>query len=164
MNAANGVSWIGQIADATQRRNELLNISASSNNWYAFAECFPALLEKRVGHKVLRWTMNLITVDPAIWFRFSGNRTIRFWGKMVPNQVFKLFEQPSGIVRLQISGIELKQRIGYFSPARNTNQQTCQSRGDYLRNDWNGSWHIAIRELFGQPKIGVLQLLTGHNR
>ena len=44
--------------------------------------------------------MNLITVDPATDFDFLEHEEFDF-GAMVPNQVFKLLEQPSGKEKLQ---------------------------------------------------------------
>jgi len=103
--------------------------------------------------------MNLITVDPATDFDFLEQETFDF-GAMVPNQVFKLLEQPSGAKKLQnirnlliggssISG-ELEARISQLS-----------SRIVITYGMTETASHIAIRELSGTLKSDLYRCLPG---
>ena len=103
--------------------------------------------------------MNLIPVDPATDFEFLEQENFDF-GAMVPNQVFKLFEQPSGIEKLQnihnlliggsgISG-ELEARISSLS-----------SRIVLTYGMTETASHIAIRELSGKQKSDFYHCLSG---
>jgi len=103
--------------------------------------------------------MNLITVDPATDFEFLEQGTFDF-GAMVPNQVFKLLEQPSGAEKLQnirnllIGGSaisrELERRI---SPLPNRIVLTYGMT--------ETASHIAIRELSGNRKSDFYHCLPG---
>jgi O-succinylbenzoic acid--CoA ligase len=101
--------------------------------------------------------MNLITVDPATDFDCLEQETFDF-GAMVPNQVFKLLEQPSGAEKLQnirnlliggsaISG-ELETRISQLS-----------SRIVITYGMTETASHIAIRELSGTRKSYLYRCL-----
>jgi o-succinylbenzoate---CoA ligase len=103
--------------------------------------------------------MNLIAVDPANYFDFTEQEKFDF-GAMVPNQVFKLLEQPSGIKKLQNirnllvggSGIseEMEARISQLS-----------SRIVLTYGMTETASHIAIRELSGKRKSDLYQCLPG---
>ena len=103
--------------------------------------------------------MNLIAVDPTTDFEFLEDEKFDF-GAMVPNQVFKLFEQSSGIEKLQnihnlliggsgISG-ELEARISPLS-----------SRIVITYGMTETASHIAIRELSGKRKSDFYHCLSG---
>lgn len=103
--------------------------------------------------------MNLITVDPATDFGFLKQEEFDF-GAMVPNQVFKLLEQPSGIEKLKnicnlliggsaISG-ELESQISRLS-----------SRMVITYGMTETASHIAIRELSGNRKSDFYRCLPG---
>ena len=103
--------------------------------------------------------MNLIAVDPATDFNFLEQERFDF-GAMVPNQVLKLLEQPSGIGKLQNirnlliggSGIssELETRISPLS-----------SRVVITYGMTETASHIAIRELSGTRKSDFYCCLPG---
>ena len=103
--------------------------------------------------------MNLITVDPATDFDFLEHEKFDF-GAMVPNQVFKLFEQPSGKEKLQnirnllvggsaISTV-LKSQISQLS-----------SRVVITYGMTETASHIAIRELSGNRRSDFYHCLPG---
>jgi o-succinylbenzoate---CoA ligase len=103
--------------------------------------------------------MNLIAVDPTTDFDFLGQEKFDF-GATVPNQVFKLLEQPSGIEKLQnirnlliggsaISG-ELDRRIS-----------TLSNRIVLTYGMTETASHIAIRELSGNRRSDFYHCLPG---
>jgi len=101
--------------------------------------------------------MNLVTVDPACDFEFLADESFDF-GAMVPNQVFKLLEQPLGIGKLEhitnllVGGSsissELEAQIG-----------TLSSRVVLTYGMTETASHIAIRELSGERKSDVYRCL-----
>lgn len=94
--------------------------------------------------------MNLITVDPTTDFGFLNDETYDF-GALVPNQVVKILEQPSGEEKLQnirnllIGGsavsAELEKRIAPLNSRIVSTYGMTETAS-----------HIAIRELSGQFK------------
>jgi O-succinylbenzoic acid--CoA ligase len=103
--------------------------------------------------------MNLIAVDPASNFDFLQNETFDF-GAMVPNQVVKILEQPSGKEQLQkirnllIGGSaissELEDKISQLS-----------NRVVLTYGMTETASHIALRELSGTGKSDTYQCLQG---
>ena len=103
--------------------------------------------------------MDLIAVDPATDFVFLEQEIFDF-GAMVPNQVFKLLELPSGMEKLQNiknlliggSGIseEMEGRISQLS-----------SRVVHTYGMTETASHIAIRELSGNRKSDFYHCLSG---
>lgn len=106
-----------------------------------------------VGH------MNLITVDPSTDFGFLSNEIFEF-GALVPNQVVKILEQPSGEQKLQnirsllIGGsaisVELEKQI-----------ESLNSRIVSTYGMTETASHIAIRELSGPWKSNFYHCLRG---
>jgi len=103
--------------------------------------------------------MNLITVDPSTDFDFLEQENFDF-GAMVPNQVFNLLEQPSGIAKLQnirnllvggsaISSV-LEAQIGQLSNRVVSTYGMTETAS-----------HIAIRELSGNRKSDFYRCLPG---
>ena len=103
--------------------------------------------------------MNLIVVDPATDFDFLNQESFDF-GAMVPNQLYKILEQSSGLEKLQnirnlliggssISG-ELEARISQLS-----------SRAVITYGMTETASHIAIRELSGIRKSDFYHCLPG---
>jgi len=114
---------------------------------------------KMMAVRAIVGQMNLITVDPATDFEFLEKDRFDF-GAMVPIQVFKLLEQPSGAEKLQnirnlliggsaISG-ELEARISQLS-----------SRIVITYGMTETASHIAIRELSGTLKSDLYRCLPG---
>jgi len=103
--------------------------------------------------------MNLITVDPATNFDFLEQETFDF-GAMVPNQVFKLFEQPSGIEKLQNIRNLL---IGGSAISSILESQITQlsSRVVITYGMTETASHIAIRELSGNRRSDFYHCLPG---
>jgi len=103
--------------------------------------------------------MNLITVDPATDFDFLEQETFDF-GAMVPNQVFKLLEQPSGIEKLQnirnllIGGSAI-------SSALELQISQLSSRVVITYGMTETASHIAIRELSGNRRSDFYHCLPG---
>ncbi len=103
--------------------------------------------------------MNLIAVDPSDDFDLLRNESFDF-GAMVPNQVFKLLESPSGKVKLEnirnllIGGsaipATLEQQIG---------QLKCRVVSTYGMTETAS--HIAIRELSGENRSDIYICLPG---
>ncbi len=103
--------------------------------------------------------MNLITVDPSCDFDFLAHETFDF-GAMVPNQVFKILQQPGGGERLQnirnllIGGSaissELEARVSQLS-----------SRIVLTYGMTETASHVAIRELSGSGKSDYYRCLPG---
>lgn len=101
--------------------------------------------------------MNLITVDPATDFDFLETEQFDF-GAMVPNQVFKLFEQPSGIAKLQnirnllVGGSAISAQI-------EAQISKLASRVVITYGMTETASHIAIRELSGSAKSAYYNCL-----
>jgi O-succinylbenzoic acid--CoA ligase len=103
--------------------------------------------------------MNLIAVDPSTDFEFLQNESFDF-GAMVPNQVFKLLEQPSGKEKLQnirnllVGGSAL-------STVLETQISGLSSRVVSTYGMTETASHIAIRELSGDSKSDYYHCLPG---
>ena len=103
--------------------------------------------------------MNLISVDPATDFDFLEQEEFDF-GAMVPNQVFKLLEQPSGIEKLQNIRNLLIGGSG-ISSAMEAQIRPLSSRVVITYGMTETASHIAIRELSGNRKSDLYQCLPG---
>jgi O-succinylbenzoic acid--CoA ligase len=103
--------------------------------------------------------MDLITVDPASDFDFLLNERFDF-GAMVPNQVFKLLESPSGkgkienIHNLLIGGSAIQATL-------ETQISKLKSRVVSTYGMTETASHIAIRELSGERRSDVYYCLPG---
>lgn len=103
--------------------------------------------------------MNLVAVDPSTDFGFLSDETYDF-GALVPNQVVKILEQPSGAQKLQnirnllIGGsaisVELEKQI-----------ESLNSRIVSTYGMTETASHIAIRELSGWAKSDSYHCLPG---
>jgi O-succinylbenzoic acid--CoA ligase len=103
--------------------------------------------------------MNLITVDPASDFSFLKQQTFDF-GAMVPNQLFKILEQPSGTVKLQ----NLRNLLvggSAISTALETRISQLSTRIVSTYGMTETASHIAIRELSGSSKSDLYHCLQG---
>lgn len=94
--------------------------------------------------------MNLITVDPAGDFETLSNEKFDF-GAMVPNQVFKILDQPSGKEKLQNIRNLLVGGSAISSGLENK-ISTLLSRVVSTYGMTETASHIAIRELSGEQK------------
>jgi len=103
--------------------------------------------------------MNLITVDPATDFEFLKQEIFDF-GAMVPNQVFKILEQPSGIEKLQ-NIRNLLVGGSAISSALETQISQLSNRVVSTYGMTETASHIAIRELSGNRKSDFCQCLPG---
>jgi O-succinylbenzoic acid--CoA ligase len=103
--------------------------------------------------------MNLIAVDPATDFDFLEQENFDF-GAMVPNQVFKLLGQPSGIEKLQNIRNLLIGGSG-ISSAMEAQISSLSSRVVITYGMTETASHIAIRELSGNRKSDFYQCLPG---
>jgi len=103
--------------------------------------------------------MNLISVDPATDFDFLEQENFDF-GAMVPNQVFKLLEQPSGIEKLQNIRNLLIGGAG-ISSAMEAQIRPLSSRVVITYGMTETASHIAIRELSGIRKSDFYRCLPG---
>ena len=103
--------------------------------------------------------MNLIAVDPATDFDFLEQEKFDF-GAMVPNQVFKLMEQTSGIEKLQNIRNLLIGGSG-ISSAMEAQISPLSSRVVITYGMTETASHIAIRELSGIRKSDLYQCLPG---
>jgi O-succinylbenzoic acid--CoA ligase len=103
--------------------------------------------------------MNLITVDPATDFDFLEQENFDF-GAMVPNQVFKLLEQPSGTEKLQNIRNLLIGGSG-ISSAMEAQISSLSCRVVITYGMTETASHIAIRELSGIRKSDFYQCLPG---
>lgn len=103
--------------------------------------------------------INLITVDPATDFNFLEQEKFDF-GAMVPNQVFKLLEQPSGIEKLQNIRNLLIGGSG-ISSAMETQISQLSNRVVITYGMTETASHIAIRELSGNRKSDFYHCLPG---
>ena len=103
--------------------------------------------------------MDLITVDPATDFDFLKQEKFDF-GAMVPNQVFKLLEEPSGIEKLQnirnllIGGSAISEEMEAII-------STLSNRIVITYGMTETASHIAIRELSGFRRSDFYQCLPG---
>jgi len=103
--------------------------------------------------------MNLISVDPATDFDFLEQERFDF-GALVPNQVFKLLEQPSGIEKLQNIRNLLIGGSG-ISSAMEAQISPLSSRVVITYGMTETASHIAIRELSGNRKSDFYHCLPG---
>jgi len=103
--------------------------------------------------------MNLITVNPATDFYFLEHEKFDF-GAMVPNQVFKLSEQPSGKEKLQNIRNLL---VGGSAISTVLESQISQlsSRVVITYGMTETASHIAIRELSGNQRSDFYHCLPG---
>ncbi len=101
--------------------------------------------------------MNLITVDPASNFDFLQRETVDF-GALVPNQVFKLLEQPEGEKKLQnIRNLLIGGSALSLSLETQISQLSNRIVSTYGMTETAS--HIAIRELSGALKSDFYQCL-----
>lgn len=103
--------------------------------------------------------MNMIAVDPATDFDFLEQEEFDF-GAMVPNQVFKLLEQPSGIEKLQNIRNLLIGGSG-ISSAMEAQIRSLSSRIVLTYGMTETASHIAILELSGNRKSDFYCCLLG---
>lgn len=103
--------------------------------------------------------MNLVTVDPSSDFEILLNDSFNF-GAMVPNQVFKLLEAPSGIEKLEHIHNLLIGGSAIPSTMETTINQ-LKSRVVSTYGMTETASHIAIRELSGVKRSDVYQCLPG---
>jgi o-succinylbenzoate---CoA ligase len=103
--------------------------------------------------------MDLIPVDPATNFEFLEQENFDF-GAMVPNQVFNLLEQPSGIEKLQ-NIRNLLVGGSAISTALETQISRLSSRIVITYGMTETASHIAIRELSGNRKSDFYRCLPG---
>ena len=103
--------------------------------------------------------MDLITVDPSSEFEGLLNDTFAF-GAMVPNQVFKLLEHPSGMEKLEhIHNLLIG---GSAIPATMESQiSQLKSRVVSTYGMTETASHIAIRELSGDKRSDGYHCLPG---
>lgn len=101
--------------------------------------------------------MNLIAVDPATDFSFLLNDSFDF-GAMVPNQVFKLLESPSGKEKLENIGNLL---IGGAAIPSKLEEQISQLKTRVVSTYGmtETASHIAIRELTGENRSDIYHCL-----
>lgn len=114
---------------------------------------------KMMAVRAIIGQMNLVTVDPATDFSFLEDDLFDF-GALVPNQVFKILQQPAGqqklrnIKNLLIGGsgisFELEQQIS------SVNSRIVSTYGMT-----ETASHIAIRELSGKLKSEFYHCLPG---
>jgi len=103
--------------------------------------------------------MDLITVDPSSDFNLLINETFDL-GAMVPNQVFKLLENPSG--KQKIENIRNLLVGGSSIPANlqvQISQLKCRIVSTYGMTETAS--HIAIRELSGEKRSDIYHCLQG---
>jgi len=103
--------------------------------------------------------MNLITVDPASDFDILTTETFDF-GAMVPNQVFKILDQPSGKQKLQNIRNLLVGGSG-ISSALEAQISQLSNRVVSTYGMTETASHIAIRELSGYRKSEFYHCLPG---
>jgi len=103
--------------------------------------------------------MNLITIDPATNFDFLEHESFSF-GAMVPNQIFKILDQPKGKEKLQ----NVKNLLiggSAISATLETEISQLSNRIVLTYGMTETASHIAIRELTGARKSDLYQCLTG---
>ena len=103
--------------------------------------------------------MDLITVDPSSEFELLLNDPFEF-GAMVPNQVFKLLEVPSGIEKLEHIHNLLIGGSAIPSTMETTISQ-LKSRVVSTYGMTETASHIAIRELSGNKRSDIYHCLPG---
>ncbi len=103
--------------------------------------------------------MDLIAVDPASDFDFLQNELFDF-GAMVPNQVFKLLESPSGKEKLENIRNLL---IGGSAISANLEAQIGKLKNRVVSTYGmtETASHIAIRELSGERRSDIYHCLSG---
>jgi O-succinylbenzoic acid--CoA ligase len=103
--------------------------------------------------------MDLITVDPSSDFDLLIDETFDF-GAMVPNQVFKLLESPTGQAKIENIRNLL---IGGSSIPANLETQIIQltNRVVSTYGMTETASHIAIRELSGEYRSDIYRCLQG---
>jgi len=114
---------------------------------------------KMMAVRAIVGQMKLISVDPATDFEFLEQEEFDF-GAMVPNQVFKLLEQPSGIEKLQNIRNLLIGGAG-ISSAMEAQINPLSSRVVITYGMTETASHIAIRELSGKRKSDLYHCLPG---
>ncbi len=114
---------------------------------------------KMMAVRAIVGQMNLIAVDPATDFDFLEQEKFDF-GAMVPNQVFKLMEQTSGIEKLQNIRNLLIGGSG-ISSALEAQISSLYSRVVITYGMTETASHIAIRELSGNRESDFYQCLPG---
>lgn len=109
--------------------------------------------------RAIVWQMNLVTVDPACDFEFLADESFDF-GALVPNQLFKILEQPSGKEMLQnirnllVGGSAISSELeAQISP--------LSSRVVSTYGMTETASHIAIRELSGECRSDYYHCLRG---
>jgi O-succinylbenzoic acid--CoA ligase len=103
--------------------------------------------------------MDLVTIDPASDFDFLLNEAFDF-GAMVPNQVFKLLESPSG--KEKLGNIHNLLIGGSAIPATlETQISQLSSRVVSTYGMTETASHIAIRELSGEKRSDIYHCLSG---
>lgn len=114
---------------------------------------------KMMAVRAIVGQMNLIPVDPSTDFEFLNHESFDL-GAMVPNQVLKLLEQPSGKEKLQNIRNLL---IGGSSVSTELEEKIAQlaSRIVSTYGMTETASHIAIRELSGNRKSDYYQCLPG---
>lgn len=103
--------------------------------------------------------MNLVAVDPATDFGFLEYEIFDF-GAMVPTQVFKLLEQPSGVEKLQ----HIRNLLvggSAISADMETRIHSLSTRVVITYGMTETASHIAIRELSGKLKSAFYHCLPG---
>jgi len=103
--------------------------------------------------------MNLITVDPATDFDFLEHESYDF-GALVPNQVIKILDQPSGKEKLQ-NIRNLLVGGSAISSALETRISQLSNRVVLTYGMTETASHIAIRELSGSHKSDFYHCLPG---
>ena len=109
--------------------------------------------------RAIEGQMNLITTDPSGDFHFLKDKSFDF-GAMVPNQIYKLLEQPSGIEKLQnirnllIGGSSISQEL-------EAQISKLSNRVVLTYGMTETASHIAIRELSGKYRSGLYRCLPG---
>ena len=114
---------------------------------------------KMMAVRAIVGQMNLIAVDPATDFELLEQENFDF-GAMVPNQVFKLLEQPSGTEKLQNIRNLLIGGSG-ISSAMEAQISSLSCRVVITYGMTETASHIAIRELSGIRKSDFYQCLPG---
>jgi len=114
---------------------------------------------KMMAVRAIVGQMNLVTVDPTTDFDFLEHEIFDF-GAMVPNQVFKLMENPSGREKLQNIRNLL---VGGSSISETLEMQISQlsTRIVSTYGMTETASHIAIRELSGDRKSDLYNCLPG---
>ncbi len=114
---------------------------------------------KMMAVRAIVGQMNLITVDPSGDFDLLLNETFDF-GAMVPNQVFKLMESPSG--KKKFENIRNLLVGGSAIPANLEAQiSKLKSRVVSAYGMTETASHIAIREISGEKRSDIYNCLPG---